>query len=169
MLMCHVAGAAQEVFCGRAAQGARGLLSTAERCMRMKYQTVMIVDDEERFVQTTTKIFERLGYSVLAAVRGEEALGLLEGRDIGVVLMDVSMPGMSGIETLAEIKKRHPLVEVIMITGTLSRDMASEGFRLGAFDFLLKPVSIGDIVKKVEDAFAKRRGIEEKLRSARDA
>lgn len=159
---------AQGISCGRAAQGAKGQFNNAERCMRMKYQTVMIVDDEKRYVQTTTKIFERLGYSVLSAVRGEEALGLLEGRDVGVVLMDVSMPGMSGIETLAEIKKRHPLVEVIMITGTLSRDMAAEGFRLGAYDFLLKPVSIGDIVKKVEDAFAKRRGIEEKLRSAGD-
>ena len=159
---------AQRISCGRAAQGAKGQFNNAERCMRMKYQTVMIVDDEKRYVQTTTKIFERLGYSVLSAVRGEEALGLLEGRDVGVVLMDVSMPGMSGIETLAEIKKRHPLVEVIMITGTLSRDMAAEGFRLGAYDFLLKPVSIGDIVKKVEDAFAKRRGIEEKLRSAGD-
>jgi DNA-binding NtrC family response regulator len=131
----------------------------------MRKKTIMIVDDEQRFVLTTTKIFERLGYSVLTAVRGDEALELLDGRNVEVVLMDVSMPGMSGIETLAEIKKRHPLVEVIMITGTLSRDMAAEGFRLGAYDFLLKPVSISDIVKKVDEASDKRRGIEAKLRA----
>jgi DNA-binding NtrC family response regulator len=131
----------------------------------MRKKTIMIVDDEQRFVLTTTKIFERLGYTVLTAVRGDEALELLEGRDVEVVLMDVSMPGMNGIETLAEIKKRHPLVEVIMITGTLSRDMAAEGFRLGAYDFLLKPVSISDIVRKVDEASDKRRGIEEKLRA----
>ena len=134
----------------------------------MKYQTVLIVDDEQRFVLTTTKIFERLGYSVLTAVRGEDALQILMEREVGVVLMDVSMPGMSGIETLAEIKKSHPLVEVIMITGALSRDLAAEGFRLGAYDFLLKPVSISDIVRKVEEAFEKRKEIEEKLRATRN-
>jgi DNA-binding NtrC family response regulator len=134
----------------------------------MRKKTIMIVDDEQRFVLTTTKIFERLGYSVLTAVRGDEALELLDGRNVEVVLMDVSMPGMSGIETLAEIKKRHPLVEVIMITGTLSRDMAAEGFRLGAYDFLLKPVSISDIVKKVDEASDKRRGIEAKLRATEE-
>jgi DNA-binding NtrC family response regulator len=134
----------------------------------MKYRTVLIVDDEQRFVLTTTKIFDRLGYSVLTAVRGEDALQVLQEREVGVVLMDVSMPGMSGIETLAEIKKFHPLVEVIMITGALSRDLAAEGFRLGAYDFLLKPVSISDIVRKVEEAFEKRKEIEEKLRATRN-
>jgi DNA-binding NtrC family response regulator len=134
----------------------------------MKYKTIMIVDDERRFVLTSTKIFERLGYSVVTANRGEEALELLQERDVGIVLMDVSMPGMSGIETLAEIKKRHPLVEVIMITGSLSRDLATEGIRLGAFDFLLKPTSISDIVKKVDEAFDKRRALEDKLRLNRE-
>jgi len=142
--------------------------SSVERCANMKYRTIMIVDDEQRFVLTSTKIFERLGYSVVTAGRGEEALELLQERDIGIVLMDVSMPGMSGIETLAEIKKRHPLVEVIMITGSLSRDLATEGFRLGAFDFLLKPASISDIVKKVDEAFEKRRALEDKLRLNRE-
>jgi DNA-binding NtrC family response regulator len=143
-------------------------VDAVERCISMNYQTILIVDDEQRFVLTTTKIFERLGYAVMTATRGEEALDLLEGRDVGVVLMDVSMPGMSGIETLAEIKKRNPLVEVIMITGALSRDLAAEGFRLGAYDFLLKPVSISDIVKKVEGAFDKRRGIEKQFRATQD-
>ena len=134
----------------------------------MKYKTIMIVDDERRFVLTSTKIFERLGYSVVTANRGEEALELLQERDVGIVLMDVSMPGMSGIETLAEIKKRHPLVEVIMITGSLSRDLATEGIGLGAFDFLLKPTSISDIVKKVDEAFDKRRALEDMLRLNRE-
>lgn len=135
----------------------------------MKHKTIMLVDDEERFVMTTTKIFERLEYTVLTATRGEDALDVLAGRDVDVVLMDVSMPGMNGIETLTEIKKCHPLVEVIMFTGTFSRDLAAEGFRLGAYDFLLKPVSISDLVAKVDDACSKRRSIEEKLRATHDA
>ncbi len=132
----------------------------------MNKQTIMIVDDEERFIWTTTKIFERLGSSVLRATRGEEALELLDAHDVDVVVMDVGMPGMDGIETLAEIKRRHPLVEVIMITGTLSTDLATEGLRLGAYDFLLKPVSISDLVAKADEAVLKRRGMQAKLRSA---
>lgn len=134
----------------------------------MKHKTIMLVDDEERFVMTTTKIFERLQYTVLTATRGEDALEILDQGNVDVILMDVSMPGMTGIETLAEIKKRHPLVEVIMFTGTFSRDLAAEGFRLGAYDFLLKPVSISDLVTKVDDACSKRRSIEEKLRATHD-
>jgi DNA-binding NtrC family response regulator len=74
------------------------------------------------------------------------------------------MPGMNGFETLAAIKKRHPLVEVIMITGTFSRKQAAEGLRLGAYDFVLKPVNISDLVTKADEAFNKRKAMEEKLR-----
>ena len=130
----------------------------------MKKQTIMIVDDEERLVLNTTRIFERLGSSVLRASRGEEALLLLEENDVDVILLDVNMPGMNGLETLAVIKNRYPLIEVIMITGTFSREQAAEGLRLGAYDFLLKPVTIKELVAKAEEAFNKRKAMEEKLR-----
>jgi DNA-binding NtrC family response regulator len=130
----------------------------------MKKQTIMIVDDEERLVVNTTKIFERLGTSVLRASRGEEALLLLEKHDVDVIFLDVNMPGMDGLETLAAIKKSHPLVEVIMITGTFSREQATEGLRLGAYDFLIKPVNISELVAKADEAYNKRKAMEEKLR-----
>ncbi len=130
----------------------------------MKNLTVMIVDDEERLIKNTTAIFERLGATVLRASRGEEALSLLEQHKVEVVFLDVNMPGINGIDTLAEIKRRFPLVEVIMITGTFSREQAAEGLRLGAFDFLLKPVHISEFVTKAEEAFNKRKAMEEKLR-----
>jgi len=130
----------------------------------MKKQTIMIVDDEERLVVNTTKIFERLGSSVLRASRGKEALELLEKHDVDVIFLDVNMPGMNGLETLAAIKKRHPLIEVIMITGTFSREQATEGLRLGAYDFLIKPVNISELVAKADEACTKRKAMEEKLR-----
>ncbi len=130
----------------------------------MKKRTIMIVDDEERLTWNTTKIFERLGATVLSASRGDQALTLLKEHEVDVIFMDVNMPGISGLETLAEIKTLYPLVEVIMITGTFSRDQASEGLRLGAFDFLIKPVSIGDFVAKADEAFNKRKAMEDKLR-----
>ena len=130
----------------------------------MRKQTIMIVDDEERFVANTTKIFEQLGSSVLRASQGKEALALLAANEVDVILLDVNMPGMNGFETLAAIKKRQPLVEVIMITGTFTREQAAEGLRLGAYDFVLKPVNISDLVAKVDEAYNKRKGMEEKLR-----
>ena len=130
----------------------------------MKKQTIMIVDDEERLVVNTTKIFERLGSSVLRASRGKEALELLEANDVDVIFLDVNMPEMDGLQTLAAIKKSHPLVEVIMITGTFSREQAVEGLRLGAYDFLIKPVNISELVAKADEACNKRRAMEEKLR-----
>jgi DNA-binding NtrC family response regulator len=130
----------------------------------MKKHTIMIVDDEERLVANTTKVFERLGSSVLRASRGKEALELLEVNEVDVIFLDVNMPGMNGLETLAVIKKRYPLVEVIMITGTFSREQAAEGFRLGAYDFVLKPVNISDLVAKADEAFNKRKEMEDKLR-----
>lgn len=130
----------------------------------MKKQTIMIVDDEERLVVIITKIFERLGSSVLRASSGEEALLLLEKHAVDVIFLDVNMPGMNGLETLAAIKKSHPLIEVIMITGTFSRDQAAEGLRLGAYDFLIKPVNISELVAKADEACTKRKAMEEKLR-----
>jgi DNA-binding NtrC family response regulator len=130
----------------------------------MKKQSIMIVDDEERLVSNITKIFEQLGSTVLRASRGKEALDLLKKIEVDVILLDVNMPGMNGFETLAAIKKRHPLVEVIMITGTFSRKQAAEGLRLGAYDFVLKPVNISDLVTKADEAFNKRKAMEEKLR-----
>ena len=128
----------------------------------------MIVDDEESLISTTMKIFERLGSTVLHATRGEDALDLLDSHNVDVVFLDINMPGMGGMATLAEIKRHHPLVEVIMITGTLIREQAAEGLRLGAYDFLLKPVSIGDLVSKADEAFHKRQAMEEKLRNVRN-
>lgn len=130
----------------------------------MKKQTIMIVDDEERLVANTTKIFEQLGSSVLRASHGKGALALLAANEVDVILLDVNMPGMNGLETLAAIKKRHPLVEVIMITGNFTREQAAEGLRLGAYDFILKPVNISDLVAKVDEAYSKRKAMEEKLR-----
>lgn len=134
----------------------------------MSNRTVMIVDDEERLVRNTTKIFERLGSTVHRAFSGEEALDILGQHDVDVVFLDVNMPGMNGIETLAEIKQRHPLVQVIMITGAFNRDQAAEGLRLGANDFLLKPVNISEFVAKADEAFNKRKEMEKKLQMMSD-
>ena len=80
----------------------------------------------------------------------------MDEQPVDVVVLDVRMPGMDGIETLRELKKRHPLVEVIMLTGHASLEVAIEGMELGAFDYLMKPIDIDELLYKLEDAYKKR-------------
>jgi len=88
-------------------------------------------------------------------------------QDIEVVLLDVKMPGMDGIEVLREIKKKHPLIEVIMLSGQATVESAIEGMKLGAFDYLLKPCEMDQLISKVKEAAAKKREHEEKIIEAR--
>lgn len=119
----------------------------------MKLASVLLVDDEVPFVETLTKRLTKRDLSVSSAFSGNGALEVLaQGRDVDVVILDVKMPGMDGIETLREIKKTYPLVEVIMLTGHASVESAVEGLRLGAFDYLMKPADIDELLYKVQDA-----------------
>jgi DNA-binding NtrC family response regulator len=132
----------------------------------MEKMRIMLVDDEERFLQTTKKLLERKGYQVATALSGSEALDSLQKEDIQVVILDVKMPGMDGMATLKAIKNRHPLVEVIMLTGHATVESAVEGLKSGAADYLMKPTDIEDLIRKAEDAYAKRQVLEEKIQGA---
>ena len=109
----------------------------------------MLVDDEKLFVETTAKRLELRNIKIIQAFSGKECLlKLKENENIEVIVLDVKMPEMNGLETLKEIKKVFPLVEVIMLTGFATIESAIEGMKLGAFDFLMKPCKIDDLVKK---------------------
>ncbi len=127
---------------------------------------LMLVDDEERFLQTTSKMIRKKGYDVITAVSGEQCLEKLETELVHVVILDVKMPGMDGVETLKKIKQKYPRIEVIMLTGHATADSAVEGLKSGATDYLQKPTSIEDLVAKAEQAFARHLDIEEKIRLA---
>ena len=130
--------------------------------------TVLLVDDEVPFVETMTKRLTKRGLTVLTAFSGNEALKQLkEHAKIEIVILDVKMPGMDGIETLQEIKKQFPLVEVVMLTGHATVETAIEGMRMGAFDYLMKPCDMDILISKMEEASAKKRQHEEKIIEAR--
>ncbi len=116
---------------------------------------LLIVDDEERFLSTTEKLLSRKGYEALIAQSGSEALEILEQHMIHVVILDVNMPKMDGIETLKKIKQRFPLVEVIMLTGHATVESAVNGIKYGAMDYLMKPTDIEILIQKAEEAFEK--------------
>ena len=132
----------------------------------MEKMRIMLVDDEERYLQTTRKLIEKKGYQVLTALSGEEALEKLKPQNVHVVILDVKMPGMDGNQTLKAIKTLYPLVEVIMLTGHGTMDSAIDGLKSGAFDYLVKPADIDDIIEKAMEAFEKRQHREEKIRVA---
>lgn len=132
--------------------------------------TVLIVDDEVAFVETLVKRLAKRELEVVAAHSGQEALDMLESSGpakIDVVILDVKMPGMDGIETLARIKELHPLVEVVMLTGHATVESAIDGMKKGAFDYLMKPCDVDVLLDKINQATAKKREHEEKILEAK--
>lgn len=117
---------------------------------------VLLVDDEEAYVETLAKRLTRRGVAVLTANRGERALEVLAEHPVDVVILDMKMPGMDGIETLTRIKREHADVEVIMLTGHANVDAAIQGMERGAFDYLMKPAEMDDLFYKIQDAHKKR-------------
>ncbi|MFT5700701.1 MAG: DNA-binding NtrC family response regulator [Desulforhopalus sp.] len=132
----------------------------------MKEFRVLVVDDEDEFREMTSKILTKRGLKVLGAESGEKALELLEHKRIDVVLLDVKMPGMDGIETLRHIRSLKPLVEVVLLTGHASVESGIEGMKLGAFDYLMKPIEIDPLLEKLEEAYEKKRLHQEKIDQA---
>ncbi len=129
---------------------------------------IMLVDDEVPFVETMTKRLQKRELIVISALSGEEALQkLAENQNLDVVILDVKMPGLDGIETLREMKKAFPLAEVIMLTGHATVETAIEGMKLGAYDYLMKPCDIEQLMTKVEEATTKKRDHEVKIREAK--
>ncbi len=134
----------------------------------MSLANVLLVDDEVDFVETFSERLVMRNLEISKAFSAEEALQALEkNHNLEVVILDVKMPGMDGIETLAEIKKKFPLVEVIMLSGHSTVESAIDGMKKGAFDYLMKPCDMDQILAKVTEAAAKTRQHEEKIIQAR--
>jgi DNA-binding NtrC family response regulator len=117
---------------------------------------ILIVDDEERFRTTLAKMLTAQGLEVTAVEGGREALEELGRKASDVVILDLRMPEMDGMETLAEMKKGHPEVEVIVLTGHASVDAAMEIIKKGGYYYLLKPYPLEDLLDKIEAAFERK-------------
>ncbi|MDY6970710.1 MAG: response regulator [Thermodesulfobacteriota bacterium] len=134
----------------------------------MDHFIVLVVDDEKDFTDTLVNRLDKRNIDAAGVLSGEDALEAMKVRLFDVVILDVKMPGgMDGIETLREIKKIQPLAEVILLTGHGSVETSIEGMKLGAFDYLLKPVKLEDLLVKMAQAFEKKDAHDQKIRSAR--
>ncbi len=118
----------------------------------MEEYKVLLVDDEEEFVSALSERLMLRGIEVDTALNGEEALARLTEKEFEVVILDVMMPGLGGLEVLKQIKSTHPTTQVILVTGHGATREGIEGMRLGAFDYLIKPVDIEEMLEKMKEA-----------------
>ncbi len=128
--------------------------------------SVLLVDDEVDFVEVLAERLEARGLTVVIAHSGAEALDRVRETPVDVVVLDVVMPGLSGIETLRALKQQEPLTEVLMLTGHATVETAIQGMKHGAFDFLLKPTEADTLISKLEQAQTRKAEQEERIRQA---
>jgi DNA-binding NtrC family response regulator len=122
----------------------------------MRKPRLLLVDDEIPFVANLLKLLSRRGYEVSTAHDGDSALRLVQEREFDVVILDQNMPGKDGITVLRELKKKQPHLEVVILTGYGSVDMALKGFELGIYDYTSKPIQLADLEAKIRQAFQRK-------------
>jgi DNA-binding NtrC family response regulator len=128
---------------------------------------ILIVDDEEQFVRALSERLAIRNHDVTTSLSGEDALEKVRHYNFDVVILDVRMAGIDGLDVLREIKKLKPLTEVIMLTGHGTVEIAIEGMKLGAFDFLIKPCDAAKLDTKIKKAQERKAEQEERIRSAK--
>ena len=127
---------------------------------------VLLVDDEKDFIDALSQRLEMRDFAVGKACNGSEALGLIEEHEYDVIVLDVRMPGEDGIQILKRLKELKPLTEVIMLTGHATVQIAIEGMKFGAYDFLMKPADTDLLVGKINLAYKLKFDHEERIRQA---
>ncbi|MFA4915326.1 MAG: response regulator [Syntrophales bacterium] len=130
----------------------------------MRGPRILLVDDEIAFANNIVKLLTKRGYDVMAVNDGASAIRAIGEKEFDVVILDMKMPVMNGIDTLKEIKKKEPLIEVVILTGHGSIESGVEGMQLGAFDFIMKPISIDDLNEKVHQAYQRKLSEEERIK-----
>jgi DNA-binding response OmpR family regulator len=118
---------------------------------------LLLVDDEEDFVATLAQRLHLRGYEAAVASDGEEALNMIERHTYDVLVLDLMLPGMSGLDVLQAVKRQVPDLPVIMLTGQGSTREGMEGMHSGAFDYMMKPVDFDELKKKIDEAASGRR------------
>jgi DNA-binding NtrC family response regulator len=124
--------------------------------------SVLLVDDEEQFLDALSQRLETRGLKVDTVTSGEEALKQVEDQNFDAIIVDLAMPGIDGIETLKRIKEKRPDLEIIMLTGHATVKSGIDAMKLGAEDFLVKPVDLNELLAKIGEAKNKRMLVVEK-------
>ncbi len=127
---------------------------------------LLLVDDEPDFVEVLAERLQSRGFLVRTALNGDDALARLHEQEADVVVLDVLMPGKDGIQTLGAIKELNPLIEVILLTGHQTIESSIAGLKMGAYDYLFKPMDTGDLIAKILNAYGRKAAQDERIRQA---
>jgi len=128
----------------------------------MENLRVLVVDDEADFLETIVKRLQRRKIDACGVDGGKKALEIVENERFDVVVLDILMPGMDGIETLKLLKKKKPFIEVIILTGHGSVESGLQGMQFGAFDYIMKPAELNELLEKIQQAYERKRIHEER-------
>ncbi|PKN09955.1 MAG: response regulator [Deltaproteobacteria bacterium HGW-Deltaproteobacteria-8] len=120
--------------------------------MNAKDWKILLVDDEREFITTLAERLELRGIPARVCFDGESALEAIAAEEPHVVVLDVLMPGIKGLEVLERVKRTNPGVQVLLLTGHGSTRDGIEGMRLGAYDYMMKPLNIDTLIEKMESA-----------------
>jgi len=118
----------------------------------MSVKPILIVDDESTVRESLRVWLEDAGYKVITAETGEQALELIAARDFSVIILDIMLPGRSGITVLKETKEKKPDIKAIIITAYPWSDLTAEAMKLGVIDYLVKPIALDDMERLVREA-----------------
>jgi DNA-binding NtrC family response regulator len=118
--------------------------------------SVLLVDDEEQFLRVLSERLANRGLQVDSVTSGEEAVAQVENKNFDAVVLDLAMPGINGIETMKRIKEKRPDLEIIILTGHATVKVGIEAMKLGAEDFLEKPVDLNVLLERIREAKHKR-------------
>lgn len=116
---------------------------------------VLLVDDEEEFVTTLAERLEMRGFDPSIAISGDQALSMVQDKVFDLIVLDLMMPGIGGLEVMKQIKSVNPEMPIILLTGQGSTKEGMEGMNQGAFDFLMKPLDIEELISQIHEALGK--------------
>ena len=116
---------------------------------------VLLVDDEEEFVTTLAERLEMRGFDPGIAISGDQALSMVQDKAFDLIVLDLMMPGIGGLEVMKQIKSANPDMPIILLTGQGSTKEGMEGMNQGAFDFLMKPLDIEELISQIHEALGK--------------
>jgi DNA-binding NtrC family response regulator len=128
---------------------------------------ILIVDDEEEFVEALSERLTIRDYDVATSLDGDDAIEKVKKYNFDVIILDVRLPGIDGVDVLKKIKESKPISEVIMLTGHATVETAIEGMKLGAYDYLMKPCETDELISKINGAYEKKVAQEERIREAK--
>jgi DNA-binding NtrC family response regulator len=131
-------------------------MKNEEKIMTEHKIRLLIVDDEEQFLHSIRRSLELRDFEVITATRGEEAVEIARSRPVDIALVDLKMPGMNGQETLEALKKDHPWMEIVILTGHGTIDSAASCTRSGCYSYLQKPCGLDQLLETLVDAYKKK-------------